>query len=95
MRCRAIQKHNALWLVGSWRPSPYCARGPTQALEPAREFIDALRERGFFEEAIEYLDQIEATDNPAVPVNLKETICMNVAARYFPARLTSGMPPSR
>jgi tetratricopeptide (TPR) repeat protein len=45
-----------------------------RGLEPARQFMDALRERGYFDEAIEYLDMIEATDNPAVPVDFKDII---------------------
>ena len=45
---------------------------PAQAIEPAQEFLDGLRERGYYDVALEYLDA--AAQNPAVPVQFKQTI---------------------
>ena len=42
------------------------------AIEPAQEFLDGLRERGYYDIALEYLDS--AAQNPAVPVQFKQTI---------------------
>ena len=42
------------------------------AIEPAREFLDALRARGYYDVALDYLNTIEG--NPAVPVTFKETL---------------------
>jgi len=46
--------------------------GILQAVEPARDFLKALREKGYYEEAIEYLDSVQS--NPGVPVEFKETL---------------------
>lgn len=46
--------------------------GPAVAVEPAQAFLDGLRERGYFDVAIEYLDA--AQNNPNVPVQFKETL---------------------
>jgi len=43
-----------------------------RAVEPAREFLDALRTRGYYDVAIDYLNTIEG--NPNVPVAFKETL---------------------
>jgi tetratricopeptide (TPR) repeat protein len=48
------------------------ATASAPAVEPAREFLKALRDHKYFDEALEYLDQIES--NPAVPIELKETL---------------------
>lgn len=48
------------------------AATPAPAVEPAREFLAALRQRKYFDEALEYLDQIAR--NPAAPIELKETL---------------------
>src|SRR5947207_871624 len=42
------------------------------ASEPAREFLDGLRERKLFDVAIDYLDA--AAKDPAVPDSFKETV---------------------
>lgn len=42
------------------------------AEEPAREFLDALRDMGYYDVALEFLDR--APDNPAVPVEFKEIV---------------------
>lgn len=42
------------------------------AVEPARDFLAALRQRKYFDEALEYLDQIAS--NPAAPIEMKETL---------------------
>ncbi len=41
-------------------------------IEPARDFLDALRNRGYYDVALDYLDTISG--NPAVPVTFKETM---------------------
>jgi len=43
-----------------------------QAIEPARAFLEGLRERGYYDVAIDYLDN--AAKNPAVPADFKTTI---------------------
>ncbi len=48
------------------------ASSSASAVEPAREFLAALRQRKYFDEALEYLDRIEK--NPAAPIELKETL---------------------
>jgi hypothetical protein len=45
---------------------------PAAAVEPAQAFLDALRERGYYEVAAEYLDA--AANNPNVPVQFKQTL---------------------
>ncbi|MCO6453903.1 MAG: hypothetical protein J5I93_01195 [Pirellulaceae bacterium] len=45
---------------------------PGGAVEPARDFLNALRENGFHDMAVEYLDRLQ--NNPAVPVELKEVL---------------------
>jgi hypothetical protein len=42
------------------------------AVEPAAAFLEGLRERGYYDVAIDYLDQ--AAKNPAVPVEFKTTM---------------------
>ncbi len=42
------------------------------AIEPAAAFLDGLRERHYYDQAIEYLDR--AATNPAVPVEFKNTL---------------------
>lgn len=42
------------------------------AAEPAQQFLDGLRDRGYFDMAVEYLDQAAA--NPAVPVEFKQRL---------------------
>lgn len=51
--------------VGGWLPQ-------AQAVEPAREFLDALRARGYYDVAVDYLDSVQG--NPNVPVAFKETL---------------------
>lgn len=46
--------------------------GPATAAEPARAFLDGLRDRGYHDIAIEYLDQL--SDSPLTPPDLRETI---------------------
>ena len=48
------------------------ATAPAIAVEPAQAFLDGLRERGYFDVAIEYLDA--AANNPNIPVQFKETL---------------------
>ncbi|QDU25324.1 hypothetical protein ETAA8_03890 [Anatilimnocola aggregata] len=43
-----------------------------QAIEPARAFLEGLRERGYYDVAIDYLDV--AAKNPAVPAEFKTTL---------------------
>lgn len=65
-------------LSASWLISPLvlaaaaCWLPAAGAVEPAREFLDALRARGYYDVAIDYLNTIEG--NPAVPVTFKETL---------------------
>jgi tetratricopeptide (TPR) repeat protein len=47
-------------------------RGNASAVEPASEFLDGLRERGYYDVAIDYLES--AKTNPAVPKQFKDKI---------------------
>jgi hypothetical protein len=49
----------------------FCAAS-LPAVEPAQLFLDGLRERGYFDVALEYLDSV--AQNPNVPVSFKETL---------------------
>lgn len=42
------------------------------AAEPVREFLNALRERRYYDEALDYLDSLEG--NPAVPAEYREAV---------------------
>ncbi|MEX2025914.1 MAG: hypothetical protein WEH44_01415, partial [Pirellulaceae bacterium] len=42
------------------------------AVEPAKEFLDALRRQKYFDVALDYLDTLP--DNPAVPIEFKQTL---------------------
>ncbi len=48
------------------------APAASSAIEPAQAFLDGLRERGYYDVAIEYLDA--AANNPVVPIKFKETL---------------------
>ncbi|MFH1268020.1 MAG: hypothetical protein ABIK89_20070, partial [Planctomycetota bacterium] len=45
---------------------------PARAVEQSREFLDGLRERGLFDTALEYLEQMQTS--PLCPPEIKETI---------------------
>lgn len=45
---------------------------PLAAVEPAKAFLDALREQRYYDVALDYLDTV--ADNPAVPIQFKETL---------------------
>jgi hypothetical protein len=59
-----------------WMPAAIaavlCAAPAVWAIEPAQAFLDGLRERKYYDVALEYLDA--AADNPNVPANFKATI---------------------
>ncbi|MGE0756532.1 MAG: hypothetical protein AB7F89_03745 [Pirellulaceae bacterium] len=57
-------------LIGGWLPWSGAARG--LAAEPASEFLAALRQRGYFDQALAYLDLL--ANNPLAPVALRETV---------------------
>ena len=46
------------------------AAGAARGEEPARQFLDGLRERGYHDVALEYLQRMK--DNPLAPVELRE-----------------------
>ena len=51
---------------------PLASWSPLAAVEPAKAFLDGLRQRKYYDLAIEYLDTVP--DNPAVPIQFKETL---------------------
>ena len=51
---------------------PVMIGGSTQAAEPAREFLDALREANYFDSALDYLEEL--ANSPLTPANLKEVL---------------------
>ena len=67
-RCRLpAAACRCLLLVGLFAGPAVCP-----AIEPARAFLDALRERELFDVALDYLES--AAKNPAVPISFKETL---------------------
>ena len=49
-----------------------CQPRSLDAAEPAREFLDALRQRKYYDTALDYLDQMETS--PLAPAFLKQTL---------------------
>ena len=58
-----------LVLVAGWG---LLLAGPAQAAEPVRAFVDGLRDRGYYDTALAYLDQLEQQGK--LPVELKELL---------------------
>ncbi len=48
------------------------ASGSVTAAEPAREFLEKLRERGYYDTALDYLDDMATS--PTAPIELKQTL---------------------
>ncbi|HJN07174.1 MAG TPA: hypothetical protein QF564_00665 [Pirellulaceae bacterium] len=69
------------------------AASSAAAVEPAREFLAALRERKYFDEALQYLDQI--AKNPAVPIELKESLLYEKGVTLVEASREQGDPGLR
>ena len=71
MNHRFSVRHSAAYrciLAGAlWLATACC-----QAAEPARAFLDGLRQRGYYDLALDYLDNIQ--DSDLVPDRFKETI---------------------
>lgn len=71
-----MNRHCFPWTVAGWLLAGTLAGQlglqATHAVEPAAAFLDGLRQREYFDVAIEYLDQ--AAKNPAVPVEFKTTM---------------------
>jgi hypothetical protein len=63
------------------------------AVEPAQEFLKALRDRKYFTEALEYLDQIAT--NPAAPIAMKETLLYEKGITLVEASREQGDPDLR
>ena len=55
--------------------------GAVRADEPAQAFLDGLRERNYYDVALDYL--IAAEKNPAVPAAFKETIPYESGTTHF------------
>ncbi len=67
---RTLQR-SWLWAGGLYLA--VCATAlPASAAEPAREFLDKLRERGYYDTALDYLDQVETLPN--IPQDLKAAL---------------------
>ena len=68
-----MRRLSTSWLITSLVLASAASLLPTAgAVEPAREFLDALRARKYYDVALDYLSTIEG--NPAVPVTFKETL---------------------
>lgn len=71
-----MNRHCSPWKVAGWLVAGALAGQlglqTAAAVEPAAAFLDGLRQREYFDVAIEYLDQ--AAKNPAVPVDFKTTM---------------------
>lgn len=52
--------------------SALCLPGPASADEPVKQFLDALRARGYFDTAIDYIDQQQK--NPSLAEDLKQSL---------------------
>ncbi|HUE70795.1 MAG TPA: hypothetical protein VMP01_07885 [Pirellulaceae bacterium] len=60
------------WWAGICLVAALVAPHHAAAVEPAKAFLDALRQQKYFDVALEYLDTLP--DNPAVPVEFKQTL---------------------
>ncbi|WP_425617969.1 hypothetical protein NA78x_001661 [Anatilimnocola sp. NA78] len=60
------------WLLAAALLSQLGGLPAARAIEPARAFLEGLRERGYYDVAIDYLDN--AAKNPAVPADFKTSI---------------------
>jgi hypothetical protein len=68
-----MRRFSPRWLISSLvLAAGALALASAEANEPAREFLEALRSRGYYDVAIDYLSTIEG--NPSVPVTFKETL---------------------
>jgi hypothetical protein len=72
-----MNKHCSISMVAGWLlAGTFVAQCgvlvPAHGAEPAREFLDALREREYFDVALDYLDAAEK--NPAVPAEFKTSL---------------------
>ena len=61
----------------------YLALIPTlvSAEEPAREFVESLRSRGFYDEALDYLNKLPG--NAAVSKSFQETVLFERGVTYL------------
>ena len=67
---RFIRRTSARWLLAPFITAFLTT--PLTAEEPARQFLEALREQGLFELANEYLQRVERS--PATPQEFRDTI---------------------
>lgn len=67
-------KHCSRWTVAGSLLAGIVLLHATQAraIEPAKAFLEGLREKGYYDVAIDYLDA--AAKNPAVPADFKQTL---------------------
>jgi tetratricopeptide (TPR) repeat protein len=69
--------------------APVLAASPaaSSAAEPAREFLDKLREKGYYDTALDYLDIM--ANSPAAPVELKQTLLYEKGTTLIDASRTT------
>lgn len=68
-----MRQLSSRWLIATFMLAVAATSLPqARGNEPARDFLDALRRKKYYDVAIEYLSTIEG--NPAVPVTFKETL---------------------
>lgn len=60
------------WVFGGLILVLLAGHGSVRASAPARAFLEGLRERGYYDMAIEYLEQMKTS--PLAPVDFKETL---------------------
>lgn len=63
------------------------------AVEPARKFLEALHERGYYDTAADYLDRAEA--NPLVSAEFKETLLYDRATTMIQGASSQRSPVAR
>ena len=80
MRFRPVPVLVALWLLV---PSIVSAQGPTVGTSREGSFLEALRQRGYFEYAQLYLDELEKSS--VVPAEIKAVISYERAITFLEA----------
>jgi len=90
MRFRPVPVLVALWLLV---PSIVSAQGPTVGTSREGSFLEALRQRGYFEYAQLYLDELEKSS--VVPAEIKAVISYERAITFLEAGRQAASPSEK
>lgn len=65
----------------------FCLTGPIAAAEPAQEFLTRLRDVGYFDTALAYLDRLDTI--PSIPATFKDAISLERAQTFIDSAVAS------